>query len=353
MKLSVVMAVRNGDPFLRAAIESVLSQSFTDFEFLIVDDASTDSTPATLSEFAKRDARVVVLRNETNLGPYPSLNRALLEARGVAIARQDADDLSTADRFAIQLQALESEPDVSLVIGAFDVFQSDEGGAKIVSRPSAWQPRIEWELLFTNAVGAGAQVMFPRTVQGTRVRYPAKRRYAEDYALWCELVRRGRVVCPAPVIYRYRQHPESITNRSREQQAQCLSETRHEYQALYLGSDVQIEAVSELARFWLLEGRLEPGGVARIAPSFSRLRDGFLSYVERRFGQAARDSLAADVDRDLVGRLGYWLARSVRFHDSGAVRDLLTMAGPPRRIMGASGKALGYAAGAAFRRLAR
>ena len=79
MKLSVVMAVRNGEPYLREAIGSVLAQSVSDFEFLIVDDASTDNTAAILDRVQRRDSRVRVWRNDCQLGPYPSVNRALMQ----------------------------------------------------------------------------------------------------------------------------------------------------------------------------------------------------------------------------------------------------------------------------------
>src|ERR1700738_4398315 len=97
MRLSVVMAVRDGEPYVRDAITSVLSQSVADFEFLIVDDGSTDGTPGILSEYRARDSRISIFRNDTRLGPYPSANRALTHARGRVIARHDADDISPAD----------------------------------------------------------------------------------------------------------------------------------------------------------------------------------------------------------------------------------------------------------------
>jgi glycosyltransferase involved in cell wall biosynthesis len=345
------MAVYDGESFLREAIESVLNQTFTDFEFLIVDDASTDRTPAILDQFRRIDSRVVVLRNESNLGPYPSANRALLMARGDVIARHDADDISTPDRFAVQLDALESGPDVALVISAFEILRAGKL-ASTVRRPPTWQPRLEWDLLFANAVGAGAHVMFPRVLNGTPVMFPATRRYAEDYALWCQLVRVGRVACPPQVVYKYRQHGASITSRNAVQQSQLMSEIRYAYQSLYLDSEVSLEAVSELSRFWIYRTSL-PADLRQLESTFTRLRHGFLAYVEGRYGLRDRRALAAQIADTYDERLGYWLARSIRFHDVRAVRDLLRMARGQRRIMGASGKALRHAGGAAFRRLGR
>ena len=94
MRLSVVMAVRDGERHVGEAIESVLSQSVSDFEFLIVDDASTDDTRRILASYEREDCRIRLLHNEQNLGPYPSANRALMQCRGMFVARHDADDIS-------------------------------------------------------------------------------------------------------------------------------------------------------------------------------------------------------------------------------------------------------------------
>src|SRR6478609_2038063 len=103
LKLTVVMAVRNGERYLAQAVESVLAQSVPDFEFLIVDDASTDDTSLMLTGYRCRDSRVRVITNRVHLGLTASLNSALEHAHGDVIARHDADDVSPPDRFAIQL----------------------------------------------------------------------------------------------------------------------------------------------------------------------------------------------------------------------------------------------------------
>lgn len=231
MRLSVVMAVRNGEPHIREAIESVLSQSIADFEFLIVDDASPDTTREIVSSYQCRDARVRLICNARTVGPYPSANRGLHEARGEFVARHDADDISPPDRFAIQLAALQADVSTALVTGAVEAFNSS--GPTFVVRPPHWQPRLEWDLLFSNVVGAGAHVMFPRVFEGRPVSFPATHRYAEDYGMWCSLARRGRVVCPPDVVYRHRHHETSISSSCKSEQDECFAMQRHAYQSLY------------------------------------------------------------------------------------------------------------------------
>src|SRR5574337_525468 len=93
-RISVVMPTYNGERFLRAALESILGQSFRDFEVIVIDDGSTDSTPAILREFAAKDPRVIVLTNDHNLGIAGATNRGLAVARGEYIALHDHDDIS-------------------------------------------------------------------------------------------------------------------------------------------------------------------------------------------------------------------------------------------------------------------
>jgi GT2 family glycosyltransferase len=111
--VTVLLAVHNGEPYVGEAVQSVLAQTFTDFELLVVDDASTDETVGIVEGFG--DDRVRLLRNDRNLGQVPSLNRGLLEARGEYVARLDADDACLPARLERQVEILDLEPRVGLV----------------------------------------------------------------------------------------------------------------------------------------------------------------------------------------------------------------------------------------------
>ena len=114
-KVSVVMCVHNGERYLYEALESVLNQTFEDFEFIIVDDASADNTPAILKEYAAQDGRIRLMRNAHNLGLTRSLNKALRLAKGEYIARQDADDISLPQRLEKQVEFLNSNSRTAVV----------------------------------------------------------------------------------------------------------------------------------------------------------------------------------------------------------------------------------------------
>ena len=100
--LSVAMSVYNGEAFLNEAIQSILDQSFGNFEFLIVDDGSTDRTPSIIEAHAQRDSRIRPIIRE-NRGLVASLNQLLAEARTPIVARMDADDICLPDRFERQM----------------------------------------------------------------------------------------------------------------------------------------------------------------------------------------------------------------------------------------------------------
>jgi len=136
-KISVIMGVYNCEATLPAAIDSILAQTYHNWEFVICDDCSTDGTAAVLEAYkARHPDRFVLLRNETNQRLAASLNRCLKAATGELIARMDGDDISLPDRFEKQVRYLENHPEADLIGTAMRRF-SDEGLADIVCAPPA------------------------------------------------------------------------------------------------------------------------------------------------------------------------------------------------------------------------
>jgi len=122
--VSVLMPVFNGEQFLRPAMNSILNQTFTDFEFIIVDDGSTDHSREILNSYT--DSRVRLICNESNIGLTDSLNRGLEAASGNYIARMDQDDISLPERLAKQVAFMDSHPEVGVCgTWAKDIDQTD------------------------------------------------------------------------------------------------------------------------------------------------------------------------------------------------------------------------------------
>jgi glycosyltransferase involved in cell wall biosynthesis len=123
--VSVIMPVYNGECFLREAIDSVRSQTFTDWELILVDDASTDNSATIAREYAARDSRIHFFANEVNLGVAQTRNRALAAARGLYIAPLDNDDAALPSRLAEQVRFLEDNPEVGLVGSSLQIMDED------------------------------------------------------------------------------------------------------------------------------------------------------------------------------------------------------------------------------------
>jgi glycosyltransferase involved in cell wall biosynthesis len=207
--VSVLMPVFNGEQHIREAVRSILSQSFTDFELLIVNDHSTDSTESIVREYCEQDARVTALRNEEAKGIVGALNTGLARARGDYIARMDADDVSLPTRLEQQHAFLDAQRDVSVCGTNIEVFGF---------RHSVWHlpqdhEAIRCALLFTVFI-AHPTIMMRRSAVDHE-RYDPDYNYAEDYELWSRLAEHHRFANLSDVLLRYRTH-DPIGNPDRE-----------------------------------------------------------------------------------------------------------------------------------------
>ena len=180
-KVSVIMAVRNCASYLAESIDSILNQTFRDFEFIIVDDASTDATPQILADYAARDSRIRLLCNEQNLKLAASLNVALGIARAPLIARMDGDDWAYPSRLELQYAYMKAHPQIDICGTAIECFGDQTG---IISWPEHHDV-IATLLLFFNA-------MAHPTVMGRKEAfsfgYNPIYHKAQDYELWSRLL---------------------------------------------------------------------------------------------------------------------------------------------------------------------
>jgi glycosyltransferase EpsE len=126
VRVSVIMAVYNPRQYLKAAVDSILKQKFKDFEFIIIDDCSTDGSGKILDRYAKKDKRIKLIRNKENLGLTKNLNKGIKLARGEYIARMDADDISLPNRFAVQVKYLDDHPKIDLIGSWADVINNKD-----------------------------------------------------------------------------------------------------------------------------------------------------------------------------------------------------------------------------------
>lgn len=204
-KVTVLMPVYNGEKYLKEAINSILTQTFTDFEFLIIDDASTDRTSEILHSYG--DPRMRIITNEENLGLTKSLNKGLAVARGEYIARMDADDISLPKRLEVQTKFMESNPEIGVcgswikIIGrsAFEIWKYPTGSNE-----------IQCKQLFECSV-AHPSVIFTKDLNNqNHVRYDPLFKRAQDYDLWVRISTLYPLANIGKVLLKHRIHPGSI-----------------------------------------------------------------------------------------------------------------------------------------------
>ncbi len=217
VRVSVVMAVRNGERHIVEAIESILAQTFRDFEFLIVDDASDDATPDILTQFAAQDDRIRIIRNDKNIGPYPSANRALDSATGEMIARIDADDRSASDRLALQVNFLDAHPDHLLVGSSYRSI--DAAGELRFQKINPMDDfALRWTACFRMPMVHPSFCFRARLPDGDPFRYREEAFAAQDYALVGDLSAAGKAACLAKPLVDYRMHDANISSTRRFEQ---------------------------------------------------------------------------------------------------------------------------------------
>lgn len=201
--LTVLLPVYNGEQYVGRTIESVLSQSYRDYEFLILDDGSQDRTPEILESYAQRDPRIRLLRHP-NHGVGYTLNRAINEARGKLLAEIGADDLALPGRLQKQVDFLESNPDYVLVGGYLRVIDSRDRPIGLRKYPTA-DARLRERMVLYNPF-ASPSLMYRRDDALAVAGYTSRFSTSEDYDFLLRLARRGKVANLPEPLTAYRLH---------------------------------------------------------------------------------------------------------------------------------------------------
>lgn len=208
--VSIVMSVYNGQQYLRESVESVLDQTFGDFEFIVVNDGSTDGSREILAEYERRDPRVRVIDQE-NTGLTKALIRGCGEARGRYIARQDADDVSHPKRLAAQVALLEDDSAAGFV-SCWTRYIGPEGERlEVVKRPSDSPEATRGLLDARLGPPAHGSVMFRKSLYDEMGGYRAEFHFGQDSDLWLRMAERARVAYVPEVLYQARRDMESVS----------------------------------------------------------------------------------------------------------------------------------------------
>ena len=233
-KVSVLLPVFNADRYLRLAIDSILAQTFTDFELIIINDGSTDGSRQILESYV--DPRIQLI-HQANAGLPISLNRAIKLARGQYLARQDADDVSLPSRLSEQVHFLDAHPHCALLGTAAQILEVDTLTQRTLSHPTD-NGEIQIKLLFYNCF-VHSSVMMRKAALDQSGFYPEdpNKFPPEDYDLWLRIAQHGNVNNLQKVLLHYRELPHSISRTKLElMQARARLMSLHRLQELFTES---------------------------------------------------------------------------------------------------------------------
>lgn len=236
--ISVIMSVYNDEKYLKDAVESILGQSFKDFEFIIINDGSTDSSLNILKEYEEKDKRIVLIDQE-NKGLTKSLNIGIKRACGKYIARMDSDDISLADRFSKQIKFLKQKKEYALV--GTNIEKIDQYNNHIEYNTTKYtNNEIQYTLKYRNCFAHGS-VMINRTLVKDELFYDEEFKYAQDFRLWTKIAKKHKVANLEEPLYKLRLHDSSISKEKIEQQSIYAGVVSYEFENSCVISDIEKE----------------------------------------------------------------------------------------------------------------
>ncbi|HEU0246658.1 MAG TPA: glycosyltransferase, partial [Gaiellaceae bacterium] len=303
----MLLAVRDGETYVRTALESVLRQTVSDLELVVVDDGSTDATPDVIARV--RDARLRVIRNEAQLGLASSLNRGLDEAQGRYVARLDADDVALPRRLERQLAHVGATPG-TVVLGTSVCAIGDDGPGVVHSMP-AEPTAVRWHLLFSSPFFHPAVLLDREHLDRHGLRYDPSFLESEDYDLWARVLATGDGANLSEPLVLYRVHAGQASQARRAlQRAHQLDVARRE-----IARVAPRLSAREIELAWSLgEGeRVDPASIEEAESAYTELARAFRSGIP-----ASHDSIG--------DALAHPLLRAARRARGGARLSLLRRA---------------------------
>jgi glycosyltransferase involved in cell wall biosynthesis len=220
-KITVLMPVYNNEKYLRPAIDSILNQTFADFEFLIINDGSTDQSEEIIKSY--RDERIRYDKNEINSGIIVTLNKGIDMARGEYIVRMDGDDISLPSRLQIQFDFMEKNQNLGVSGGRIESIGKITGySPKTLTEPE----QIKANLIFGTPFSHPSVIIRKKILIDNNLRFDKDYPHAEDYELWTRVAELSRLGNSDKKIIKYRLHDESICGKYSDEQAKSAEKIR-------------------------------------------------------------------------------------------------------------------------------
>lgn len=212
-KISIIMPVYMAEKYVKYAVESVLNQSYSDFELIVIDDKGTDNSISIVEGI--KDSRIKILENDINRGIAFSRNRGIENAAGEYIALMDDDDFTPVYRLKIENEFLDSNPDISVVGGAKNTIDEHNNlinynNGQMIHNPD----RVRAELLFHDVVANGSTMFRKEFVLSHAIKYQNNMNGMEDYRFWIDCSVSGKIVNLDHVLLYWRDNPENETSKN-------------------------------------------------------------------------------------------------------------------------------------------
>jgi glycosyltransferase involved in cell wall biosynthesis len=344
-RVSVIMPVYNGGRFLREAVDSVLGQTFDDFELVAVDDGSTDDSVAILTEYAERDPRVRVSRHPENRGHHHTSNDAIGLAQGELVARMDQDDLWLPRRLEASVAHLDEHPEVGLLATAYVRLLPD--GTRLERHPPRSHTRIRTRMVFGNIICHPSVTVRRSLIATGELRYrdlPGP----QDYDLWVRLLEHTEAhILDEPLVV-YRQHSATMSELFRDDLPLAAEDISNRQLRGLLGPDLDddtLRSIRRLAAHRAPKGRADyerAGLVLDVFDALAKRPDispGELASVRRTWcrraltaavgrGPNAAAPLVREIGRRDPAALASWVGRDLPSRTLSAARH--RAAGRPR-----------------------
>ncbi len=227
-QVTVLLPVFNAAEYLKDAVDSILNQTFKDFELLVIEDGSTDDSLSILKSY--NDPRIKIIEHTQNEGLIKTLNEGLRIATGKYIVRMDADDVSLPDRLAHQVKFMNAHPDVS-VVGTY--FKDIYGKVKVAKTPVSHEA-LKSQLFFSCALAHPTVIIRKSDFEKHQFFYDADFPHAEDYELWVRVSRKLKIANLPKVLLKYRFHQQQVSSKHNNTQRNSMHRC-HQRQLMEMG----------------------------------------------------------------------------------------------------------------------
>jgi glycosyltransferase involved in cell wall biosynthesis len=310
-RVSVYMPVYNGARYLADCLDSILDQTFRDFEVVAVDDGSKDDSFEILSAYATRDPRIRVLRHDVNQGHHQTSNDALAACRGEYLARMDQDDLWLRRRLEASVHHLDTHPETGLLSTAYARFRPD--GRRTERRPPRPHTKIRAHQAFGNIICHPSVTLRADLAETGELHYrdlPGP----QDYDLWSRLLPHTQAYTLSEPLVLYREHDASMTDLFRDELPKAAEEVSNRQLRALLGEHVDDDALRAVRRLWSRRGPRDGAAYAHAGLVFEAFA------AMERWPHASRDDVR-DMRRKWCRRA---LTAAMRSRQMGSATPLLT-----------------------------